>query len=148
MKQLLLAVTALIASMLIVPAAQASDCDDDDAVELARCLARAKIPGARQFIAPPGRSPAAIATRCDPDEDDYQDCLRALKVPAARPSLPSGPRTVVEPKSATPSLAPPAADKSSRTGGPQAKAGSGAGTDLCKKYFPSIGQVVMVPCGE
>ena len=72
MKQLLLALTALFASVLIVPAAQASDCDADDAEELARCLARAKMPGAASSLPPPGRSPAAIATKCDPDEDDLR----------------------------------------------------------------------------
>jgi hypothetical protein len=148
MTRLLLALAALVASALLAPAAQAFDCDIEDAADLRECLRGAKVPAIRQLVPPSIRAPAVRSEACDPDEvEDVAKCLRGLRLPGLRHAVPSEVRPAVEPKESRPvpeskpevaRAAPAATDSTARQDdGPK-----------CRKYFPNVGQMVLVPCGE
>jgi hypothetical protein len=150
MNKFIYALAALIAVFVCAPAARA-ECDIEDAADLKECLRGAKVPGMRQLIPSGVRAPAAASAKCDPDEvDDVAKCLRGLKLPGIRQGMPADVRPAVEPKEnkavvgskpEPAEAAPVVAEKPARLGGPDEG-------PLCKKYFPSVGQMILVPCSE
>jgi hypothetical protein len=147
---------ALAAIILVAPTALAFDCDADDASECVQSIL--KVPPIRHVLSSiPGR-PAVLKGECDADdEDDIQACLRGLKVPGGQPSKPAHPaaavpveRKPVEKSEAAPAPAPATvATKSPHA--PElaaARAEAYIASSRCQKYFPTVGQVVDIPCGE
>lgn len=146
MNKLMLAAMALATGLLWIPAANADDCDrDDGAAEYARCLAESRAAaGMRQSL----KAPGFARGQCDPDEDDYAQCVRKLGAAAAaqRRSLPA---TAVEPKTTGP-IPTRTVEADPGTQAPEASpARQAAQTTLhCTKYFANIGKVLPVACGE
>lgn len=152
MNKLVVALAALFASAVLAPAAQAFDCDADDASDVAECVRSAmKVPGIRQLLPPSARPSAAIKEACDADDaDDLRECLKGLKIPGASRLVPPNARPAaeipVEKKSADRAEAAPAA-ASIASDRPAKRGGSDEGP-LCQKYFPNVGKLVSVPCRE
>jgi hypothetical protein len=164
MKKSLLALAALVSSMAFVPAAHADDCDPDDgAAEFARCLAERKLRSLRTIVPPVARAPAAaVRGDCDPDDDDFKACMRAMRVPGMRQGIPSGQavpsearpkakmrpsrddsRVAADAKPETPARAPAAPEAASAKAGADVSDGP-----ACTKFLPNLGKSVVIPCVE
>ena len=83
MNKIVIALAALFASAMFAPAAQALDCDADDASDIADCMRSVmKAPGMRQMLPRAARPPAVIKGDCDADDaEELKECLRGLKMP-------------------------------------------------------------------
>lgn len=156
MHRTVLALAALLASAAFVPAAQAHDCSDaDDAADVADCMrSMLKAPTLRQVLPPVPRTPAALPSAmkpgCDADDaDELKECLRALKTPGVGRLVPPDARPVaaipVEKRLPDRIEAAPATVASTER---PARLVEPDATALCQKYFPNVGQMVLVPCSE
>jgi hypothetical protein len=150
MNRIVVALAALLASAIFVPAAQADCSDPDDASDVAACIRSiVKVPPLRTTLPPAAMPSAAMKERCDADDaEELKECLRALKAPAARQIVPPA----VRPKAEVPgppdrAEAEPAAATIASSEKPAPRGESDA-TPLCQKYFPNVGKVVSVPCSE
>jgi hypothetical protein len=144
MNKIIVVLAALVAAAFLTPAAQAFDCDADDAAEVADCVRSVlKVPGLPRVLPPVVRPPAVLRDGCDlEDADDVAECMRKMRVPGVGRLLPkaASPADEIVPTEVLPGkieLAPAA--------GP-AKLGGPDGGILCQKYFPSLGRMVLVPC--
>jgi hypothetical protein len=147
MKKLLLALTALLASVAFVPAAHAEDCDPDDgAAEFASCLAQRSLKRLRPAMPAPAM-PSRLGPVCDAD-DDEDDCPRSVRmpIPAARQPLPAMPRQKAEMPAPEKQPARAAAMPPAPAGGPPTAAVSEA--PVCTRYLPNLGKTIVIPCAE
>lgn len=153
MNKIVIALAALFASAVFTPAAQAFDCDADDAADVADCARSVmKMPGIRQILPPAARPSAVIKEECDADDaDDLKECLKGLKMPGASRLPPPDARPAaevpVEGRLPDKAEAAPAAGTIASSEKPANPAGSDE-TRLCQKYFPNVGKMVSVPCRE
>ena len=147
MNKIVIALAALFASAMFAPAAQALDCDADDASDIADCMRSImKAPAIRQVLPPTARPPAAIKGDCDADDaDDLKECLRGLKMPGVGQLMPKGARPTAE--SPSEAMLPEKAELAPAAASPAKLRGLDDGT-LCQKYFPNVGKLVSVPCPE
>ena len=153
MNRIIIALAALFASAIFVPAAHAECSDPDDASDVADCVRSiVKVPGMRRVLPPVARPPAVIRGECDADDaDDLKECLKGLKVPGVGRLPPSAGRPAAEMpaerKLPDKADAAPAAGTIASTEKPE-KSGEPDKGPLCQKYFPNVGRLVLVPCSE
>jgi hypothetical protein len=148
MNKTLIALAALFASLISAPAARA--CDPEDIAE-GECARGVRIPSLRQLL-PPAIRPSAVAKeQCDADDAaELRECLRGLKIPSARriAAPDAQPPAEVSEKVAPDRTAGAPAPSTLASSEKSVKPDVPEATSLCQKYFPNIGQLITVPCGE
>jgi hypothetical protein len=145
MNKTLIALAALFASAILAPAAQA--CDPEDIAE-GECARGVRIPSLRQLLPPAVRPSAVAKEQCDADDAaELRECLRGLKIPSARRLVApdaqpaAGVSEKVAPDKTAGAPAPSTLASSEKPDVPEP-------ASLCQKYFPNVGQLITVPCGE
>jgi hypothetical protein len=153
MRKLVVALAALLASAIFVPAAHADCSDPDDASDVADCVRSiVKVPALRPTLPRAAMPSAAMKQRCDADDaDDLKECMQGLKLPSAGRIVPPDARPTAEfpvgkllpeKAEATPTAASIA---STETPGKLREPNEGP---LCQKYFPNVGKLISVPCRD
>jgi hypothetical protein len=150
MNKIIVALAALFASAIWVPAAQAHDCDPEEIAE-GECGRGVRIPGLRHVLPPAVRPSAAAREACDADDAaELKECLRGMRASSGRQFVPPAVRSATEvpakeapDKAATaaPDTTVAASDKSAKLVGPD-------GAAICQRYFPNIGKSMPVPCSD
>jgi hypothetical protein len=110
-----------------------------------------RIPGLRQLLPPAVRPSALAKEQCDADDAaELRECLRGLKIPSARRiAVPDAqPPAEVSEKVAPDRTAGAPAPSTLASSEKSVKPDVPEATSLCQKYFPNIGQLITVPCGE
>jgi hypothetical protein len=148
MNKTLIALAALFASVISAPAARA--CDPEDIAE-GECARGVRIPSLRQLLPPTVRPSAVAKEQCDADDPaELRECLRGLKIPSARrlAAPDAQPAAGVSEKVAPDKTAGAPAPSTLASSEKPAKPDVPEAASLCQKYFPNIGQLITVPCGE
>jgi septal ring-binding cell division protein DamX len=145
----------LVAIILIAPTAQAFACDTDEVADCVRSIL--KTAPVRQVVPPVPRPATVLKGECSADdEDDVKACLRGLKkIPGVgrldesdpRPHVTAPAKRKPTEKSEPAQASATPVSRSTHTPAAARVEPDGA-QERCQKYFPAIGQLVAVPCGE
>jgi len=147
--------TVLVAIILLAPTVRVFGCDTDNIADCVRSIL--KVPPIRQVVPTVPRPPALPKAECDAnDEDDVKACLRGFKVPGVgrlsepdpRPAAAAPAERKPAEKSEVASSSSIAASKPALSPELAARVQPDSTPERCQKYFPAVGQLVHVPCGE
>ena len=148
MNKTLIALAALFASA--IARLRLDACDPEDIAE-GECARGVRMPGLRQLLPPTVRPSAVAKEQCDADDAaELRECLRGLKMPSARriAAPDAQPAAGVSEKVAPDRTAGAPAPSTLASSEKPAKPDGPEPASLCQKYFPNVGQLITVPCGE